>query len=139
MSPLDPLLADLEEELAFDGVLCLHHFTWMQDIGGRPDEHDQILRTARLAYDEMRRRHPSARLGWVTWPHVTPGPWSRPTPGPSRTSSSTPTVRAAYVCWRSSSLADAAKSLGRGKESSRFPPDLLNRGMEPSRPGTDPE
>lgn len=76
-----PLLADLEEELAFDGVLCLHHFTWMQDIGGRPDEHDQILRTARLAYDEMRRRHPSARLGWVTWPHVTPGTVEPADPG----------------------------------------------------------
>lgn len=66
------LVRELEEELDVDGVLPLYQFTWYQDIGSRPDERDAILRLAQDAYDEMCRRRPDARLGWVTWPHLSP-------------------------------------------------------------------
>lgn len=68
---LAALLEEKEADLYTDDILPLYLFGWF--LNGYdallPAERDAICRQA---YDHLRRTHPELRLGWVTWPHVSP-------------------------------------------------------------------
>ena len=70
MAQVTELVDELQLELAADRILCLYQFSWFQDIGSRPEDRDKIISVARMAYDELVRRHPDLGLAWVTWPNV---------------------------------------------------------------------
>ena len=72
MAQVTELVDELMLELAADRILCLYQFGWFQDIGSRPEDRDEITRVARMAYEELMRRHPDLALAWVTWPDVRP-------------------------------------------------------------------
>lgn len=69
---LSELIQDIEEEYEAYAIVGLYQFTWWQNIGSRPDEHDLIVARAHEAYAELRRRHPEVWLGWITWPSMQP-------------------------------------------------------------------
>ncbi|CUR57220.1 hypothetical protein NOCA1120438 [metagenome] len=69
---LAEVIEDVEEEFDACAIVGLYQFTWCQNIGSRPDEHDLIVARAHEAYNEFLRRHPDAWLGWITWPGMKP-------------------------------------------------------------------
>ncbi|MDR7252307.1 hypothetical protein J2X46_001283 [Nocardioides sp. BE266] len=66
------LIEDVEEEFDAMAILGLYEFTWWQQIGSRPDEHDLIVARAHEAYAVFKERHPDTWLGWITWPGMQP-------------------------------------------------------------------
>lgn len=65
---VDALLAEVEEEFAFDEVLALYVFAWSLAGLGADRSDPGFTDTCREAYDIFRARHPELVLVWVPWP-----------------------------------------------------------------------
>ena len=65
---VNQLLAEVQEEYDFDGVLPLYMFAWSLAGLGMDRSNPEFTSTCRKAYDTFVERHPDLVLVWVRWP-----------------------------------------------------------------------
>jgi hypothetical protein len=65
---VDQLLAEVQEEYDFDGVLPLYMFAWSLAGLGMDRSNPEFDSTCRKAYDTFVERKPDLVLVWVPWP-----------------------------------------------------------------------
>jgi hypothetical protein len=65
---VEHLVAEVEEEYAFDGVLPLYMFAWSLAGLGHDRSESGFDKLCRVAYRQFIHQHPEARLVELPWP-----------------------------------------------------------------------